>query len=59
MVSNICLITRKLKDNKSDIQSLFVVRDFEEENVKEIRKGSLPCCKNNFCLVTSIIASNQ
>ena len=59
MVSNICLITQKLKDNKSDIQSLFVVRDFEEENVKEIKKISPPCCKNNFRLVTSIIASNQ
>ena len=45
--------------NEIRYKACLVVRGFEEENLKDIRKDSPTCCKDNFHLVTSIIASNQ
>ena len=53
------MITQKFKDNKMRYKARLVIRVFEEENLKDIRKDSPTCCKDNFHLVTSIIASNQ
>ena len=53
------MITQKFKDNEIRYKALLVVRSFEEENLKDIRKYSPTCCKDNIRLVTSIIASNQ
>ena len=53
------VITQKFKDNEMRYKARLAVRGFEEENLKDIRKDSPTCCKDNFCLVTSIIAFNQ
>ena len=55
----ISVITKKFKDNEIICKPSMVVKGFEEENLKNIRKDSPACCKDNFCLVTSIIASNH
>ena len=52
------VITQKFKNNEIIYKACLVVRGFEE-NLKDISKDSPTCCKDNFCLVTSIIASNQ
>ena len=53
------VITQKFKDSEMRYKARLAVRGFEEENLKDIRKDSPTCCKDNFCLVTSIIAFNQ
>ena len=51
------MITQKVKDSEILYKACLVVRGFEEENLKDIRKDSPSCCKDNFRLVASIIAS--
>ena len=53
------VITQKLRDNKLTYKARLVARGFEEENLNDIRKDSPTCCKDNFRLLTCIIASNQ
>ena len=53
------VITQKFKGNKIIHKSPLVIRGFEEENLKDIRKDSPTCCKDNFRLTASKIASNQ
>ena len=53
------VITQKFKDNEIRYKAHLVVRGFEEENLKTIRKDSPTCCRDNFCLLTGIIASKQ
>ena len=53
------VITQKFKNNKMIYKTHLVARGFEEENLNNICKDSPTCCKDNFCLVVSIIVSNS
>ena len=53
------MITQKFKDNEIIYKACLVVRGFEEEHLKDIRKDSPTCYKDNFRLITSMIASIQ
>ena len=53
------VITQKFKDNEIICKACLVAGGFEKENLKDIRKDSPTCCKDNSYLVTCITAFNQ
>ena len=54
------MITQKFKRNEIIYKACVVARGFEEEDLKDIRKDSPTCCKDNYHLATTTtIASNQ
>lgn len=53
------VITKKLKEGKSNTKARLVARGFEEENLDKIRKDSPTCTKDHLRLMLIIIATHH